>query len=236
METSNCEIASKLKNQGASLVGFADISDLPGNFTGSMKSAVSIALALDASVINDILHGPTERYYQEYKRANEVLTTLCRNTVEDLKRLGNNAVAINPTVQEKELDYKTLTTPLPHKTMARRAGLGWIGKSALLVTEKYGAAVRLATVLSDAEFEVGNPTDDSRCGSCKECAEYCPANAISGQNWELGSDRDSIYDAFACCDTATRLSRKIGIPSIICGICINVCPWTQRYISRELSS
>ena len=120
--------------------------------------------------------------------------------------------------------------------MATRAGLGWIGKSALLVTEKYGAAVRLATVLTDAEFEVRDPVNSSCCGDCEGCVVSCPAKAISGRNWELGLERESIYDAFACCDTARSLARKAGIRSTICGICINVCPWTQKYISREPAS
>ncbi len=232
----NPEIKTKLIEAGASLVGFADMSDLPADVTGSMTSAVSIAASLDASIINEIGNGPTNRYYQEYKRVNEFLAHLSETSVEYLKGRGNRAVAIKPTVGGKELDYKTLTTSLPHKTIATRAGIGWIGKSALLITEKYGAAVRLATVLTDAEFEAAKPVNASSCGDCVKCVEYCPAKAISGRNWELGLEREMIYDAFACCNTATNLSKNVGIPSTICGICINVCPWTQKYISRELTS
>ena len=232
----NSEIKTKLIKAGASLVGFADISNLPADVTGSMTSAISIAVALDASIVDEIDKGPTKRYYQEYKRVNEFLAHLSETTVEYLKGRGNRAVAIKPAVEGEDLDYKTLTTSLPHKTIATRAGLGWIGKSALLITEKYGAAVRLATVLTDAEFNVGIPVDKSRCGDCKKCVESCPAKAVSGRNWELGLEREAIYDAFACYDTARKLSKKISLPSAICGICINVCPWTQKYISRELIS
>lgn len=236
MVTLNSEIKAKLIEAGASLVGFADISVLPAEKTRSMKSAVSIAVALDASIINEIGNGPTNRYYQEYKRANEFLAHLSETTVEYLKGRGNRAGAIKPTVEGKDLDYKTLTTSLPHKTVARLAGLGWIGKSALLITEEYGAAVRFATVLTDAEFEVAKPLSALSCGDCRKCVESCPAKAISGRNWELGLEREAIYDAFACYDTARKLSKKISLPSTICGICVNACPWTQKYISRELTS
>jgi epoxyqueuosine reductase QueG len=114
--------------------------------------------------------------------------------------------------------------------------LGWIGKSALLITERYGAAVRLATILTDAQFRTGNPIDSSLCGDCMKCAVCCPAKAISGKNWKIGFEREFIFDALACCATAKSLSRKIEIQSTICGICINVCPWTQEYISRELTN
>jgi epoxyqueuosine reductase len=230
----NSEIKTKLTEAGVCLVGFADISGLPADVRCSMRFAISIAVALDASIIKAIADGPTERYYQEYKRANEFLGHLSEVAVEYLNGRGNRAIAIEPTVEGKDLDYKTLTTPLPHKTVATRAGLGWIGKSALLITEEYGAAVRFATVLTDAELETGSPVNSSRCGDCKKCVVHCPAKAILGENWQVGAKRESIYDAFACYNTANILSRKIGIPSNICGICINVCPWTQKYISREL--
>jgi epoxyqueuosine reductase len=228
MDTLNSEIKSKLIKEGACLVSFADISELPAGVRDSMKFAVSMAVALDAEIIDGISNGPTKRYYQEYKRANEFLSYLCKQTVDILKTHGNNAAAIEPTLEK--LDFETLATKLPHKTIATLAGLGWIGKSALLITRKYGPAIRFASVLTDAKLEVGEPITSSYCGDCEECVIHCPARAISGETWKLGMKREIIYDAFACCDNAKELSGKIGVPSTICGICINVCPWTQKYI------
>ncbi|UCG59111.1 MAG: GNAT family N-acetyltransferase, partial [Phycisphaerales bacterium] len=163
----------------------------------------------------------------------ELLMHLSAIACDLLVSRGHRAVAIQPTTEN--LDAETLATELPHKTVALRSGLGWIGKSALLITEDYGPAVRLATVLCDAEFETAKPTDTSRCGDCRECVDYCPAKAISGLNWQSGMSREGIYDAFACRETARRLAARIGVESTICGICISVCPWTQRYIRRELA-
>ena len=87
--------------------------------------------------------------------------------------------------------------------------------------------------LTDAELEAGEPIKKSYCGDCDKCVSHCPARAISGETWKHGMKREIIYDAFACCDNAKELSEKIGVPSTICGICINVCPWTQQYISRQ---
>lgn len=231
MDTLNSEIKSRLIKEGACLVGFADISELAGEVRHSMKFAVSMAVALDAGIIDEISNGPTKRYYEEYKRANEFLSHLCKQTVDILKKHGNNAAAIEPTLEK--LDFETLATKLPHKTVATLAGLGWVGKSALLITREYGPAIRFASVLTDAELEVGEPIKKSYCGDCDKCVIHCPARAISGEMWEHGMKREIIYDAFACCDNAKELSGKIGVPSTICGICINVCPWTQQYISRQ---
>lgn len=198
-----------------------------------MESAISIAVALDVSIINEISEGPTQRYFHEYTRVNEFLSRLCASTVGDLKKRGHNARAIEPTIRIEGSAMKALTTPLPHKTAATRAGLGWIGKSALLITRKYGPAVRLATVLTDAPLDAGNPVDDSHCGDCTKCVDRCPVNAIAGENWTKGIERESIYDAHACRAEATIASGEIGVSVTICGICINACPWTQKYVSRD---
>jgi len=223
-----------LKGLGADLVGFADVTDLSADMTGKFTAAVSIAVKLNPSVICEISHGPTQRYYQEYLRVNQFIGELCRQ-VEDLLIVGGRqARAIEATAEN--FDTHTLSMPVQHKTIATRAGLGWIGKSALLITEEYGPAVRLGSVLTDAEFETGEPVNTSRCGNCRKCVDCCPAGAIAGSNWTVGAPREYIYDAFACRDTAGKLSKHQGIDSTICGICINVCPWTQKYVSRELDA
>lgn len=239
MRPLSTKIRTSLLEKGACLVGYADVSDLVFEAVASLKNAVSIAVALNPSVICDISKGPTKRYYEEYNRANNLLADLCDRTVDILISQGYKAVALEPTIEQ--VDLKSLDTPLPHKTIATKAALGWIGKSALLITKRYGAAIRLASVLTDADLDIANPVEQSMCGDCHDCVDHCPAKAIKGNNWQLGAPRDSIYDAFACCEIAIKLSKKVGIQSTIgrvaiCGICINVCPWTQKYISPEQKS
>ena len=232
MESLSKTIQTTLIGRGAGLVGFADLEGVSDSIKAPMRYAVSIAVALDASVIRDISHGPNVGYFEEYKRANAFLGELCRETVGIIEQQGHRAVAFEPTVDV--LDYSTLTANFPHKTAATRAGLSWIGKSALLITKEYGAAVRLGTVLTDAELETGEPIDQSQCGECQECRKHCPAGAILGTNWEAGMARKTFYDAFACCKTAEQLCRRQNIDATICGICINVCPWTQKYLKGGL--
>jgi len=236
MRNLSTKLRESLLNKGACLIGYADISDLAYEVTAGLKKAVSIAVALNPSIIYEISKGPTIKYYKEYNRANNLLADLCSYTVDILISQGYEAVAIEPTI--KVVDLTKIDANLPHKTVATKAGLGWIGKSALLITKRYGAAIRLATVLTNADLDTAEPIEQSMCGDCRYCVDHCPAKAIKGNNWQLGISRDSIYNAFACCDTAINLSTKAGIHSpmgraVICGICINVCPWTQKYISSE---
>jgi ribosomal protein S18 acetylase RimI-like enzyme len=213
-------------------VGFADVRDL-STIAGGLPRAVSIAVALDPAIIREISNGPTPEYFAEYKRVNDLLAGLCERVAGILAKLGKEARTIEPTTAH--FDERTLSMPVQHKTIATRAGLGWIGKSALLITKEYGPAVRLGSVLTDAEFRTGDPVDESHCGDCHRCVDRCPAGAIVGRHWSVDAARESIYNAFACRDTAKSLAGQQEIHATICGICINACPWTQKYIARELS-
>lgn len=228
----NSVIERELITHGACLVGFADVRNLFVKVTGGLPRAVSIAVALDPAVIREISDGPTREYFAEYERVNSLLTALCERVFGILAKVTKRARAIETTTSN--FDERTLSMPLQHRTIATRAGLGWIGESALLVTREYGAAVRLGSVLTNAELTTGKPLNTSQCGDCHRCVDCCPAGAIVGRNWRVNAPRVSIYNAFVCRDTAKILARQQGINSTICGICINVCPWTQKYISRKL--
>jgi epoxyqueuosine reductase QueG len=134
---------------------------------------------------------------------------------------------------QSETDY---TTKLPHKTVATRAGLGWIGKSALLVTKEYGSMVRISSILTDAPLKTAKSINTSKCGNCEACKSACPAQAISGKLWSINTYRDEFYNAELCRKTAReRAVKGFGIEITQCGKCIYVCPYTQRYLlSHEL--
>ena len=227
----NTSLLAKLREllteRGAALVGCANLGPLPVEVRGVLALGICIGVALSPSIVAAIVDGPTREYAFEYERINALLDHLGEDAARLLRQRGFRAVAGRATVDE--LDLETLATPLPHKTVATRAGLGWIGKCALLVTESYGSAVRLNTVLTDAPLPVGTPVETSRCGKCTACVEACPAGAVAGGNWQAGGRREDLFDAFACCRTAAELAGKVHVDHTICGICIAVCPHTKRY-------
>jgi epoxyqueuosine reductase len=225
-------IVGELKKSGADLVGFADVSCLPVEVTNGLSRAVSIAVALDPAVIRGIRQGPTVEYFAEYERANTLLGELGEQAAHMLTDTGHQARAFTATTEQ--IDKATLCARLQHRTVATRAALGWIGKSGLLVTREYGSAVRLVSVLTDANLEIAEPIGASRCGGCRQCVQLCPAQAIVGANWEAGVTRERIYQAATCFKMAREFAAHTGIRATICGVCINVCPWTQRYLAREL--
>jgi epoxyqueuosine reductase len=231
----NDELKKLLMAKGANLVGFADLREVAPEIRDNLPFGTSIATALNPEIISEIRGGPTKRYYEEYKRTNQLLNKLGGFAVKFFEQRGYKARRFAATHSErsKGFDSETLSTRLQHKTTATRAGLGWIGKCALLVTKEFGSAVRFTTVLTNAPITTGQPVNSSSCGHCTACVDICPGHAPKGKDWQLGMPREPLFDAFACQEAARELAMKlIAIPETICGLCIASCPWTKKYLKR----
>jgi epoxyqueuosine reductase QueG len=193
---------------------------------------VCVAIKYPREVISGIHNMPTREYYEQYNAINNKLDNLVTTGELFLKEQGYSAIAQTLSfVAQNETDYDSL---LPHKTVATRAGIGWIGKSALLVTPEFGSALRISSILTDAPLITDAPIDSSLCGDCKVCENACPAKAIKGNLWDISTSRDTIFDAVACRKEARkRAMQSFGIEITICGKCIEVCPYTQKYLKGE---
>lgn len=223
------ELRSLLISAGAAMVGIANLDEVPPDVRDDFPVGISIAVALDPRTVSGITEGPTRQYYNEYERANDLLERLGNRASEFLDECGHKSLPL--AVTSVGIDSKTISTRLPHKTVATRAGLGWIGKCALLVTRGFGSAIRITTVLTDARLQTDYPVNADLCGRCSFCVDNCPAHAPSGKNWQVGLHRDEFFNAFACQRNAHEMaSKRIGVEETICGICIAVCPWTQKYV------
>jgi len=117
------KIKSELLDRGASLVGFADLSEIPSDARDSQRFAVSIAVALDPAVIAGISEGPTQKYRLEYKRANALLSKLADCAAGMLNEWGHKAIPKAP--QMWELIFKPRARFFRTKLLP--PGLGWDG-------------------------------------------------------------------------------------------------------------
>jgi len=216
-----------LLDKGADLVGFADLSKLKGI---GYSHGISVGIKLPKKIVDEIHDGPTAAYYQAYTSTNERLNALVLDGTAFLHSKNFKAQAQTTDAVVTQAENRT---KLPHKTVAICAGLGWIGKNNLLITPQYGGAVRLSTILTDAPLKPTSHIFNSLCGDCRICVDACPAQAIKGNVWELGMDRDEMFDMKACEAMANQLSSEnFGNPSAdICGICFARCPFTQRYLN-----
>jgi len=240
MPALNDKLLSFLTSNGASLVGFADLSEIDSKARDGFPYGISIAIALDPQIMSAVKEGPTKDYVEECLRVDKALDGLGKITTEFLTSKGYKAKPQDVSNITGTQYQHGLATKLPHKTVATRAGLGWIGKCALLVTKRFGSAVRLTTVLTDAPLETGRPLNASLCSHCTHCFDACPAGAITGESWQAGIPREALYDAFKCRETARLLLTKRTGGEIVgrtfCGLCIVACPWTKKYLERAVKT
>lgn len=223
------ELKALLMAQGAGLVGFGDLTGL--SFEG-LNAGVSIAVPLPPETVRGIENGPTQDYFEQYHRLNALLDHLAETAAGYIEERGYRALPQTTTTVVENAGYRTA---MPHKTCATRAGLGWIGKSALLVTPEYGPAVRLTSVLTDAAFDAyAEPINSSRCGGCKSCQTACPGQAIQGALWQVGTPREALVDVEKCRPAARKLAwDAIHQEITLCGKCIEMCPYTQKYLAKN---
>jgi len=128
---------------------------------------------------------------------------------------------IPPAAQQNEEELLALFS---FKYAAVNAGLGWIGKNDVLITEEYGPRVRLSAVLIDYPFEYGNKMTESRCGSCTKCVDICPHKALTGANWNINTLRNELIDYHLCNQKRSAYIESHGRKHA-CGLCMAVCPY-----------
>lgn len=216
------ELKSFLHNQGAALVGIGDLRDADGS---AWPIGVSVAVPLPKKVIADLHTAPTEEYYHLYHSLNHQLNEIVLAGEAFLKQKGCDAWA--QSTQRVHINDQHVS-PLPHKTVAVQAGLGWIGRNCLLVTPEYGSAIRLSSLLTNAPLICDTPIHESRCGACRLCVQHCPAQALTGALWQPGMNRTELLDAEKCYQKQLEIMENAtGIRTDLCGKCFAVCPYTN---------
>ena len=178
-------------------------------------------------------NAPTQEYVNELIKLNTKLDEIGMECEKYLIKNGYKAYA--QTKKRLGADFgENNSFELPHKTIATRAGLGWIGKSALFTTTKFGSALRLSSVLTNAPLDTGKAILKSKCGKCLECMKSCPGGAISGKEWNYKLKRNEFYDDKKCEKYALKISyENLGKKDTVCGKCIYACPHTQSYIKKS---
>jgi epoxyqueuosine reductase QueG len=223
--------------KGAAIVGIADLGPLkeglktdPPDLLQHYTVAVSIALPLDMRSVAAMRGEPTPAYAADCRDINAKLNAMTEDIVQRIKSLGYRAEAVPAS---KKLVEGGTEGSVSHKAIAIMAGLGWQGKSLLLVTPQYGPRVRLSSVLTDMPLKIDSPVKN-RCGNCTKCTEACPAGAIRNVNTDFHyTSRDEALDLDKCHRNTLRYMEVPGVEYTFCGQCIPVCPHGRKLMLRE---
>lgn len=216
---------------GADIFGVADLSPARDFITsqgglevGDYPRAVSIGIALLNPIVDQLPNRAQKAAAIEYRHhaydvINERLDCIASRLSSVLQKKGYRAY---PVPAAKRVDDERICAIFSHKLAAHLAGLGWIGKSCLLITPAAGPRVRLATVLTDAPLVPSGQPMKEQCGGCQECIQVCPVGAITGRPFREDEPREARYDAHKCQSYHKVLECKLDIG--VCGMCLYVCP------------
>lgn len=220
-----------MSQKGAKLIGIGSLEEVRDC---NYNTGVSAAVPLPENIVRDLKKAPTKEYYDMYYILNHKLDEIVTAGENFLKEQGFEAYA---QTTERAVINQSRCTGLPHKTVATRAGLGWIGKNGLLVTETFGPAVRISSLLTNAPLKCDRPINKSRCKACSLCVKNCPAQALHGTLWEAGMQREKIVDVEKCYKKQIEIMYgETGIKTDLCGKCFAVCPYTQKYLMISANS
>ncbi len=216
------ELISELNIRGANFVKTVDISLLSEKENRGYHTAILIGIILSPQFIQDFSK-ETITVPEEYWDKEELTGELAEWTATFIIEKGFKAFAQSDRNLTKEyFEESTKTSVLPHKKIAILSGIGWIGKNNLLVTEEYGCALCICTVLTNAPLPIENrQIIMPKCGDCTVCKDICPANVIHGTTWEPGMNRDLIIDIYNC-------ER--------CLKCLVHCQRTQNYMKNNINN
>jgi len=125
------------------------------------------------------------------------------------------------------------TGPVLERDHAAEAGVGWHGKSTMLLDAKLGTWFFLGEILTTLDLAADSP-QSQRCGNCTRCLTSCPTGAIIAPH-RLDARRCISYLTIELKGSIpVELRPLIGDRIYGCDDCLEACPWNRfASISRE---
>jgi epoxyqueuosine reductase QueG len=158
-----------------------------------------------------------------YDVVNQVLDQIAVRIANDLQR---DSYLAFPVPASKRTDDQRICSIFSQKLAAHLAGLGWIGKSCMLITPDHGPRVRWVSILTDAPLMPTGTPMEPHCGDCMACVEICPQQAFTGREFSPDEPREARFDAAACDRYFRDMEKANGVA--VCGLCLYICPYGRR--------
>ena len=197
----------------------------PRVLVSGVRSGVTLWLSHHFS---DDLIGPSQGYEARVARYawgrdyHNVLRRVLRQLIKWIKSQDERAVC------HGSVD----TSPVLERAIAEQCGVGWIGRSTMLIHPQRGTFGSLAVLLTSATFTQQDRPPPPRCGTCTACLDVCPTGALSDQG----------LDARLCISYWTiehrgviprEMRASIGDWVFGCDLCQDLCPWSIKATHRQ---
>ncbi len=174
----------------------------------------------DASHPKQVLTNPDLAFVSRYAMGRDY-HKLMRNRIQKL--------AVEIEKQCGPFGYRAFvdSAPVLEKALARKAGLGWIGKHSNLINPKAGSWFFLGELYTDLPLPIDDNFDKDHCGSCNACIDICPTQAIVGP-YQVDARRCISYLTIELKGSIPEEFRPMmGNRIYGCDDCQLVCPWNK---------
>jgi epoxyqueuosine reductase QueG len=209
-----------VRNLGIDLVGIANLRLLEGMPIGITSNSVdflksyqcAIVLGTQLDKLGKKASGDEVSLYME-KAALELV-----NYVEGK---GYHTLIVHT---EDEFDPINRLGLLSLKVLAKGAGLGWQGRSLLIISPEYGPIHRWIAILTNMDLLTDEPIPN-KCGDCTLCIDKCPQGALRLVSFDDHPNRrEDVLDIRTC-------TGDDG-----CKVCLMVCPWVKQHSLLSLKT
>jgi epoxyqueuosine reductase len=206
------DLKSFIRSLGIDLVGIADLRTLEG---------MPIGLPLEASHFfkiypRAIVLGAQLGKMGKKALGREVSAFLEKAGLQAFQILEENGYRGVIVHIDEEYDPVRRYGLMSLKVLAKAAGLGWQGRSLLIISPEYGPIHRLIAILTNMPLKADKPISN-RCGYCSRCIDYCPARALTLVPFkDHPKSREQVLDIKTCWGDDA------------CLVCLSVCPWVKK--------
>lgn len=144
-------------------------------------------------------------------------------------RLNKLAEKINEKMHMENFIYRAFadSAPIFERHLARKAGIGWIGKNTMMMNQQAGSWFFLGELFTNLPLPIDEPFSSSHCGSCTACIDVCPTKAIVAP-YQLDARKCISYltiEYKGSIDPALR--PLMGNRIYGCDDCQLFCPWNK---------
>jgi epoxyqueuosine reductase QueG len=231
----NAKIEELAKQSGIAYFGVADLSyaknavfEQGGDIVAEYPYSISLGIPLIKSIVDQLPNRSQRAAALNYRQhAYNIINQRLDITASIISSfIQGEGYRVLPIPAAERVDDERLCASFSHKLGARLAGLGWIGKSCLLVTPGHGPRVRRTSILTDAPLEPTGEPMNEKCGNCTACVDICPVSAFKGRNFRSDESREMRYDARKCERYFDEM--KNNGKMAVCGMCLYICPHGRK--------
>ncbi|MBU7014688.1 MAG: hypothetical protein HXS52_05855 [Theionarchaea archaeon] len=200
----------------------APVGHRASDFLPTARTAIVYIFPVDRDVVRkfprDFAGESYEAYVREKKRVTDLLLDAGEVLAAALREWGFDARVI-PKGSREYMGWISL------KHLGYYAGLGFLGRSSLLMNLTHGPNLRIGAVLTDCQpQDLAAPAGvEAVCRDCKRCITACPAHALEvpreGELYRISKEKCHRY--FCRMKGITYSSENANV---VCGLCRQVCP------------